>query len=108
MDLVLRDLIDWVEAEHYQAHEYPGGYWPPEHGPPDTETWHRTVARVEESIDRIASWIEDDAHDLFAPLERDARHDRFRQALLAVDHNSYHIGQLVDLRMLLGIPVRDW
>jgi hypothetical protein len=31
-----------------------------------------------------------------------------RAALLVVDHNSYHIGQLVDLRMLLGVPVRDW
>ncbi len=48
------------------------------------------------------------ANDLLARLERNSAHTPARQILLAIDHNSYHIGRLVDLRMLLGIPVRDW
>jgi hypothetical protein len=46
--------------------------------------------------------------DLFAPLRSDSDWSLLQQATLVIDHNSYHIGQLVDLRMLLGLPVRDW
>jgi hypothetical protein len=30
------------------------------------------------------------------------------QAITAADHNSYHIGQIVDLRMLLETRVKDY
>lgn len=29
------------------------------------------------------------------------------QGMALIDHNAYHIGQLVDLRTLPGVPVRD-
>ncbi len=36
------------------------------------------------------------------------KHSITRQAITAADHNSFHIGQLVDLRMLLEERVKDW
>ncbi|NBC30159.1 MAG: hypothetical protein GVY29_09250 [Spirochaetes bacterium] len=108
MGLVLQDLIDWVIAEEYRPHEYPSGYWPADHAPESADDWRRAVSEVERRIDIMKSWIDDGANNLLEALERNPAHTPARQILLAIDHNSYHIGQLVDLRMLLGIPVRDW
>lgn len=63
---------------------------------------------MEEAIDLVKGWVTDESRDLLAPIPGTPGHTLFRQALLVIDHNSYHIGQIVDLRMLLGIPVRDW
>jgi hypothetical protein len=46
----------------------------------------------------------DPKHDLFAPIAHGTGQTILRQVLLLADHNSYHLGQFVLLRKLLG----DW
>lgn len=109
MNEVIRDIIDYVDNPGgYTPKEYPAGYWPESYEPSSEEEWHRKVAEVEEAMDVIKGWVTDETRDLNAPIPGTPGHTLFRQALLVIDHNSYHIGQIVDLRMLLGIPVRDW
>ncbi len=50
----------------------------------------------------------DPQRDLNAPLRTGIDRNLIELAVLVIDHNSYHIGQLVDSRMLLGAPVKDW
>ena len=52
--------------------------------------------------------VKDPNNDLFVPFAHGSGQNLLREAILIIDHNSYHIGQLVDIRMLLGVPVRDW
>jgi hypothetical protein len=40
--------------------------------------------------------------DLAAPLPHGTGQTVLREALLLADHNSYHLGQFVQLRKLLG------
>jgi hypothetical protein len=40
--------------------------------------------------------------DLAAPLPHGTGQTILREALLLADHNSYHLGQFVQLRKLLG------
>ena len=42
-------------------------------------------------------------NDLFAPIPHGKGQTLLREALLIIDHTSYHVGQLVDLRRLLVI-----
>jgi hypothetical protein len=42
------------------------------------------------------------ATDLFALLPHGQGQTVLREALLVVDHNAYHLGQLVTVRRLLG------
>ncbi|MFP4408503.1 MAG: DinB family protein [Spirochaetaceae bacterium] len=109
MKEAIQDIIDYVEEPaSYEPKPYPSGYWPDSYGPPDEEAWRQKVAEVEEAIATVRGWVTDETKDLMAPIPGTPGHTLFRQALLVVDHNSYHIGQIVDLRMLLGIPVKDW
>jgi hypothetical protein len=42
-------------------------------------------------------------HDLLEPFEHGHGQTLLREALLIVDHNAYHIGQMVQVRRMLGI-----
>jgi uncharacterized damage-inducible protein DinB len=46
--------------------------------------------------------VENPKTDLYAKIPHGAGQNILREALLVVDHNSYHLGQLVLLRRLLG------
>ena len=46
--------------------------------------------------------VKDPAHDLYRPFPWGDGQTLLREALLIADHNSYHLGQLVLVRRLLG------
>ena len=46
--------------------------------------------------------VSDPATDLFARIPHGDGQTILREALLLADHNSYHLGQLILLRRLLG------
>jgi len=56
----------------------------------------------------MADLVRDPGNDLFTPFAHGSGQNLLQEAIQIIDHNSYHIGQLVDIRMLLGVPVRDW
>ncbi len=46
--------------------------------------------------------IRDPATDLFKPIPWGTGQTPLREGLLLADHNSYHLGQLVTVRRLIG------
>jgi hypothetical protein len=106
--LVQWDIVDFIRNADHDSPSYPSGFWPDADGPADDAAWHETVRRFEEDLKWMRAVVSDPARDLFEPFPHGAGHNLFHEAVTLADHNSYHIGQLVDLRMLLGVPVRDW
>ena len=45
--------------------------------------------------------VRDTKNDLLAPIPHGEGQTLLREALLVIDHNSYHVGQLVDVRRSL-------
>jgi hypothetical protein len=102
------DIVAFSRDPAHVSPEYPSGYWPREDGPADAGTWERALAAVQQDTETMKAMILDPANDLFQPLAHGDGQTLLREAVLIADHNAYHIGQIVDLRMLLGIKVRDW
>ena len=46
--------------------------------------------------------VENPHNDLHTPIPPGDEQTLLREALVLADHNSYHLGQLVDLRRALG------
>ena len=61
------------------------------------------MASFESDAAELAKLAADPAVDLLAPLPHGEGQTLLREALLAMDHNAYHIGQLILVRELLGI-----
>jgi len=100
-------LLYALEAGH-ESPEYPSGLWPKEDGPASEAEWRGAVAAFERDLAAIVALLRDPRRDLDAPMREGIDESLLEMATLVIDHNSYHIGQLFALRMLLGVPVRDW
>jgi hypothetical protein len=102
MRLTLQDLYEFSTNPEYAAPEWPRDYWPAAEAVPSHEAWQKTCDGFLSEIARFESLVEDPATDLLAPIGWGQGQNILREALLVLTHNSYHLGQLVLLRQLLG------
>ncbi|UCF96994.1 MAG: DinB family protein [Spirochaetaceae bacterium] len=108
LQMAQSDILEFSRNPAHVSPEYPSGYWPKAPAPADEEQWQGTIASFREDLQAMIALVKNPDSDLFTPFAHGSGQNLLREAILIIDHNSYHIGQLVDIRMLLGIPVRDW
>lgn len=103
--LAAEDLVAYCRDAEYAPPEWPAGYWPASPEPPSPEAWSESCRRVLEASDQLARLVEDPDLDLFSavPAAEKAQHHTLRAALILLDHNGYHAGQIIALRKALGI-----
>src|SRR2546426_11919009 len=101
------DIVEFTQSATHVSPEWPAGYWPPAGAdtPPDAVAWDTSVAQVERDLRTMERLVTDANTDLFARIPHGTGQTVLREALLVADHNSYHVGQLVLLRRLLGLHV---
>jgi hypothetical protein len=100
--LAQEDILDFSINPGYKAKEWPKEYWPATAAPPDANAWDASVAGYLKDREALCALVEDSKTDLYAKIPHGDGQTILREALLAADHNAYHIGQLVLLRRLLG------
>jgi uncharacterized damage-inducible protein DinB len=101
--LAQEDILDFcVNATYRHAMKWPDDYWPKDPAPLDARAWTSTLAsyaRSREELKRVAREVD----DLTAKVPTGEPHQTYLRAiLLVIDHNAYHVGQLVQLRRMLG------
>lgn len=97
------DILDFCINPNYKELKWPDEYWPKNPAPPDDAAWEESIAGYRRDSETLKNLITDPARDLHARIPHGDGQTLFREALLVVDHNSYHLGQLVFVRQLLGI-----
>jgi len=101
------DIVEFTNSPKYVSPEWPRGYWPPDDAPPDARAWDKSIAQVIRDRRAMKRLVTNPGTDLFARLPHGTGQTVLREALVLADHNSYHVGQLVLLRRLLGAWVGD-
>lgn len=96
------DILEFSRDPKHQSPEWPSGYWPAKPAPPDDKAWDKSVRAFRRDLKELCDMVADEAADLFARIPHGDGQTMLREALLAADHNAYHIGQLVLVRRLLG------
>ena len=99
--IALWDILEFSRASQHTSPKWPEGYWPATVAPPDDKAWQRSVDRFLADLEEMRKLIADPARDLFQPLAHGTGQTLLREALLAADHNAYHLGQLVLVRKAL-------
>ncbi|MDZ7716444.1 MAG: DinB family protein [Balneolaceae bacterium] len=97
------DILEFSRNPDYESPSWPDGYWPPKQTPSDMEEWQESLTAIVEDRREMEGLIKNPENDLLAPLPHGNGQTLFREAILIVDHNAYHIGQIVQLRKALGI-----
>lgn len=96
------DILDFSRNPDYKEIEWPKAYWPKEAAPADDAAWKHSVAQVNEDLHTFISLLEVPGADLFSPFPWGNGQHLFREAVLLLDHSSYHTGEIVALRRALG------
>ena len=98
-----RDLLDFCQnADYVEELEWPRDYWPTSPKPLSADAWDQSIADYKRDREAFARFTTDTDLDLTAKIPHGKGQTYLRTILLAVDHASYHVGQLVAVRRLLG------
>jgi hypothetical protein len=96
------DILRFSVDPAHVSPQFPDGYWPEGDAPPDAQAWDRSVAAFRADLQAMMDLVASPDTDLLAPIPHGQGQTILREALLVADHNSYHLGQLVTVRRLLG------
>jgi hypothetical protein len=101
--IALHDLLEFSTNPEYVELKWPDEYWPASPAPPSEEAWHSSVRALEEDLVAFSELIKNPKSNLFSQIPWGKKDQTLlREVLLAADHNSYHTGELVLLRRILG------
>ena len=96
------DILEFSRNHAHVSPEFPEGYWPKTPVPASEEEWNKTVEAFKHDLREMIKLVENPRTDLYAKIPHGQGQTILREALVLADHNSYHLGQLVDLRRALG------
>ena len=96
------DILEFSRNAKHISPPWPAGYWPKAEGPPDETAWEKSIREFRRDLKAMQDLVTDPKSDLFVRLPWGDGQTILREALLAADHNAYHLAQLVDARRLLG------
>lgn len=107
MRICQRDILDYLIANEYEEPAFPAGVWPDDAKPSSDEAWQESLRQFRSDLQALIELVEDPDTDLYARV-RGTDHTVLREALIVADHNAYHVGQLVLLRMGIGIESSEF
>lgn len=97
------DLLEFCRKPDYR-HDmaWPADYWPSSPVPPSEEAWMASVEQVQRDCAALAAFARERATTLTEAIPWGTGQTYLRTVLVALGHGSYHLGQLVAVRKLLG------
>jgi len=100
--LAQHDILEFTLNPKHVSPDWPSGYWPKSLAPRDDAEWEKSVQEFFHDLQEMEKLVSNPRTDLFAKIPHGTGQTVLRQALLLIDHNSNHLGQLVLVRRLLG------
>jgi hypothetical protein len=97
------DILDFCVNPHYEEMRWPDDYWPKSSAPPSPNAWDESVAAFKKDRRALQALAMDRKTDLDAKIPHGSGQTYLRELVLVADHTSYHVGQLVLARRMLGI-----
>jgi hypothetical protein len=102
MRIAQADILDFCVNPDYVHKKWPDDYWPQDPAPPDANAWEASVAAYRRDREAMQALARNPSIDLDARIPHGDAQTYVRELLLVADHASYHVGQLVLVRRLLG------
>jgi hypothetical protein len=100
--LAQRDILEFSRNSKYSSPKWPEGYWPKTAATPSAAAWNKSIQQFRKDLKAMQDLVANPKTDLYARIPWGDGQTILREALLLADHNAYHLGQLVDVRRLLG------
>jgi hypothetical protein len=96
------DMLQFSKDADHKSPKWPDDYWPKESAPKHEDDWAGSLKQIASDLDEFIELLEHS--DIYQPLQHGDGQTILREALQIADHNSYHIGEIIAVRRVLG----DW
>lgn len=90
-------VVKWLDGEKPSIPRHASGSWPGGTGPASPEEWQQTVRRFQSDLEKLRQQLRE--ADL---LSKRGKKSPLEMLQTIAAHNSYHAGQVVLLRQMLG------
>jgi DinB superfamily len=94
------DIVEYALNPKHKSPPFPEGYWPKSPEPPDAKAWDKAVAQFRADRKKLVAALQ--KADLLAPIRHANSESLAAKTVLLIDHNAYHLGQLILVRRMLG------
>ena len=96
------DLLDFCQNANYEERKWPDEYWPSSPAPANDAEWNDAIAQIHRDSKALADFTKTFDKDLALKIPHGTGQTYLRTVLVAIDHTSYHVGQILAVRRLLG------
>jgi len=96
-----KDILDFSANENYKELNWPADYWPHAAAPESKAAWDNCIKQINADLDAFIGLLTNSTN-IFKPFEHGTGQSMLREAMLIADHTSYHTGEIIVLRRLLG------
>jgi len=92
------DILNFsISAEHVSP-GYSEGYWPQSSKPSSPEAWEESIMKFRNDLEAMKNLARDPSTNLYAKIPHGTGQTILREIMVAADHNSYHLGQLLVIK----------
>jgi len=104
MRLAQKDLLAFCGRRYVHVLKWPDDYWPKNPAPETDAAWENSLKSFRADRQRLARLARDPKVNLLARVPTGKPGQTYLRAiLLVIDHNAYHLGQVIAVRRALGI-----
>ena len=96
------DILGFSKDPNHKSPKWPDDFWPKEHAPENNAAWEKCIKQIKKDRAALVEMLEDENADLYTPFPHGDGQNLLREALLVADLNSYHTGEIILVRKLLG------
>ncbi|HWB91270.1 MAG TPA: DinB family protein [Puia sp.] len=96
------DILEFCRNPQYKALAWPDDYWPKQKAPAHKGDFKKSVDRMLADRKAFIELLHQAGESIYTPLPHGDGQQLFREALLIIDHTSYHTGEIIVLRRMLG------
>ena len=96
------DIIEFVINPKYQDKAWPEDYWPSKK-PATKAMWDKSIKSFRSDLAMLIKLVKDPKTDLLAKIPHGQGQTILREVILIIDHNAYHVGEMVVLRRMMGL-----
>ena len=96
------DILEFSKDAKHKSPKWPDEYWPKEKAPKEANAFEKCVKQIKKDRKEFITLLEKEDTDLYTPFPHGQGQNLLREAMLIADHTSYHVGEIIVIRRLLG------
>lgn len=109
MRIVQWDILEFIRNPDHVSPDFPDGYWPAPDKTGAAASWKESIKSFRADLKSLKEIVSDPKTDFFGPIPHARDYTVLREILLAADHNSFHVGEFIEIRRILDLnPVKEY